>query len=188
MRKLKLQMQITLDSIVTITMEHGMTNFNWDDEVRLFSIDNLTNVDSILLGRNTAEDFIPHWKGVANNPKDSDYKFGKLLTDIPKVVFSNKLKTGKWDNTTIVKGDIVEEINVLKKKKGKDILVYGGSSFVSSLIQNGLVDEFYLLLNPVAVGNGQTIFKSLKDNLQLTLEKCEPFTCGTVLLCYSRQK
>jgi dihydrofolate reductase len=185
MRKLKLQMQISLDGFVTA--DYGGTNFNWDNEVKKFSIDNLKNVDSILLGRNTAEGFL-YWRGVASNPKDSDYKFGKLLTDIPKVIFSKTLKASKWDNATIAKGDIVEEIKKLKKKKGKDMIVYGGYSFVSSLIKHGLIDEYYLLVNPVAVGSGQPIFSSLKRNLQLTLEKCKQFTCGTVLLCYTRQK
>lgn len=156
-------MQISLDGFVT--MEYGGTNFNWDNEVRSFSIENLTNVDNILLGRNTAEDFIPHWAKVASNPNHDDHKFGKLLTDFPKVVFSKKLKTSKWDNTTIVNGNIVEEVNILKKKEGKDIIVFGGSSFVSSLILHDLVDEFYLLVNPVAVGKGLTIFESLKNKL-----------------------
>ena len=89
MRKLKLQMQISLDGFVTA--EYGGTNFNWDNEVRSFSIDNLKNVDNILLGRKTSEEFI-FWRGVANNPKDSDYKIGKLVTDIPKVIFSKSLK------------------------------------------------------------------------------------------------
>lgn len=186
MRKLKLQMQISIDGFVTA--DYGGTNFNWDNEVRSFSINNLKNVDSILLGRNTAEDFIPHWGRVASNQKDSDYEFGKLLTDIPKVVFSKKLKTSKWDNAAITKGDITKEIKTLKKKKGKDIIVYGGYSFVSSLIGHGLIEEFYLLVNPVAVGSGEPIFNSLKSSLKLTLKKCEPFVCGTVLLCYTRQK
>lgn len=76
----------------------------------------------------------------------------------------------------------------MKKKKGKDIIVYGGYSFVSSLIQHELIDEYYLLLNPVAVGNGQPILNKLKDDLQLTLIKCEPFDCGTVLLCYKPKR
>ena len=178
-------MQISLDGFVTA--DYGGTNFNWDNQVRRFSIDNLKNVDSILLGRNTAEEFL-YWRGVANNPKNSDYKFGKMLTDIPKVIFSKTLKASKWDDATIAKGDIVEEIKKLKKKRGKDILVYGGYSFVSSLIKHGLIDEYYLLVNPVAVGTGQPIFNWLKSNLQLTLVKCKPFACGTVLLCYSRRK
>lgn len=186
MRKLKLQMSMSLDGSVTET--EGATNFKWGNELRSFSTENLIDVDNILLGRNTAEDFIPYWAEVATNPANSDYEFGKLLTDIPKIVFSNELKTSKWENTTIVKGDIVEEVNALKNKKGKDIIVYGGVSFVTSLVEHGLIDEFYLLVNPFAVGNEQTIFKSLKNDLQLTLEKCEPFACGTVLMSYSRQK
>lgn len=185
MRKLKLQMQISLDGFVTAN--YGGTNFKWDNDVRNFSIENLKNVDCILLGRNTAEDFI-YWRSVANNPKDSDYEFGKLLTDIPKVIFSKTLKVSKWDTATIAKGKIVEEIKTLKKKKGKDIIVYGGYSFVSSLIKQGLIDEYYLLVNPVAVGSGEPIFNSIKNNLQLTFVKCKSFTCGTVLLSYARQK
>ncbi len=171
MRKLKLEMHISLSG--------------WDDQVMNFTIENLKNVDCILLGRKTAKDFIPHWAGVANNPKAADYKIGKLLTDIPKVVFSNKLKANKWDNTTIVKGDITEQIKILKKKKGKDIIVYGGYSFVSSLIQHGLIDEYYILLNPLSVNSEHPIVKELKNDLRLTLIKCKSFECGTVLLCYN---
>jgi dihydrofolate reductase len=171
MRKLKLQM--------------NGTNLDWDNEMMDFCIANLKNVDCILLGRKTAEGFIPHWAGVAGNPKDSDYKLGKPLADIPKVVFSKKLKTHKWDNATIVKGEIVKEIKTLKKKKGKDIIVYGGYSFASSLIGHELIDEIYLLVNPLA-GSGEPILKTLKNNLQFTLEKCKSFKCGTVLLHYEK--
>ncbi len=181
MRKLKLQMQISLDGFVKA--DYGGTNFNWDNEVRSFSIDNLKNVDCIILGRNMAEGFL-YWKEVAGNPKDSDYIFAQKVTDIPKVIFSKTLKTSKWDNSRIVKGEIEEEIKTLKKKKGKDIIVYGGYSFVSSLIQHQLIDEFYLLVNPFAVGSGEPIFNSLKKPLPLTLVKSKPFTCGTVLLHY----
>jgi dihydrofolate reductase len=171
MRKLKLQMTILLDD-------------KWDSEMTKFSIDNLKNVDSILLGRKTAEGFIPYWREVAKNPKDSLYKLGRPLNDIPKVVFSKKLKTSKWDNATIVKGDVAKEIKTLKKKKGEDIIVYGGDSFVSSLIERGLIDEYDLLVNPVAIGNGQSAFNPLQNNLQLRLVKCKPFACGAVLLHY----
>jgi len=173
MRQLKLQMNISLDS-------------KWDDEMTRFSINNLKSVDNILLGRNTAEGFIPYWEGVAKNPKDSLYKLGTPLNDIPKIVFSEKLKTSKWDNASLAKGDITKEIKKLKKKKGKDILVYGGDSFVSSLVQHGLIDEFYLLVNPAAIGTGKSTFNPLKNNLKLTLKKTKPFPCGIVLLYYAK--
>ncbi len=184
MRKLKLQMVMSLDGFVK--GDHSGADIEWDKEAWQFCIDNLKNVDAIVLGRNTAEGFIPHWKGVADNPKDSDYKLGKPLTDIPKVVFSKKLKTSKWDNTTIVKGDIVKEIKALKRRKGKDMIVYGGHSFVSSLIKSGLIDEYFLLINPFAYGSGEPIFNLLKNNLALKLEKCKPFSCGIVLLHYKK--
>lgn len=173
MRKLKLQMNILLGD-------------KWDNEMTNFCIGNLKNSDSILLGRKTAEDFIPYWKKVAGNPQDDFYELGRLLHDIPKVVFSRKLKTSKWDNATIVKGDITEQIKALKKKKGKDIIVYGGDSLVSSLIGDALIDELYLLVNPVAIGSGKPIFNPLKNNVQLRLKKCKPFPCGVILLYYTR--
>jgi len=160
----------------------------WDRGMSDFSINNLKNVDCILHGRKTAEGFIPYWKDVANDPKNSEYELGRRFTDIPNVVFSNTLQVSMWDNTTIIKGEITEEIKALKNKKGKDIIVYGGESFVSSLIQHDLIDEFYLLVNPAAIGNGQQTFNPLKDDLKVTLTNCEPFACGIVLLCYERRK
>ncbi|MCC6290116.1 MAG: dihydrofolate reductase family protein [Chitinophagaceae bacterium] len=171
MRKLKIQMNILLDS-------------KWDSGMSAFSIDNLNNVDCILHGRKTAEGFIPYWTEVANNPNDGEHKLGKRFAEIPNVIFSNTLKSSKWKNTTILNGDIAEEITALKNKKGKDIIVYGGDSFVASLIQHDLIDEFYLLVNPAAIGNGQQTFNPLKNDVALKLINCKLFACGTVMLCY----
>jgi len=182
MRMLKLQMQISLDGFVTANK--GGTNFNWDDEVRNYSIENTERVDCIALGRATAKGFIPHWASVAANPRDPDFAFGKRLTDIPKMVFSNTLAELTLPNAKLVKGGAVREINQLKKQVGDDILVYGGSGFVSSLVQHRLIDEYHLLVNPVAIGSGMTIFKNLESKLTLMLVKTTQFSCGTVLLCY----
>jgi dihydrofolate reductase len=175
MRKLKLQMNLALDN-------------KWDSGMSDFSIDNLKNVDCILHGRKTGEGFIPYWTEIANNPDDAEYKLGRRFVEIPNVVFSNTLKVSQWDNTTIISGGIQAAIEALKKEKGKDILVYGGDSFVSSLIQHDLVDEFYLFVNPASIGNGQQTFNPLKNELELKLVSCKPFTCGTVLLYYTRAK
>lgn len=174
MRKIKLQM--------------NGTDIKWDDEMVNFCAENLEDVDGILLGRNTAEDFIPYWAKVKDDPTDPDYKLGAPLTDIPKFVVSRTLTASKWENATVLNGDIKEQIEALKNKNGKDIIVYGGYSSVSSLIQLGLIDEFYFLINPVTIVNGDPLFKSLKGNLQLTFEKCRAFKCGSVLMCYLKQK
>lgn len=173
MRKLKLQMNILLDN-------------KWDSGMSDFSIDNLKNVDCILHGRKTGEGFIPYWAEVASTPNDTEYQLGKLFQEIPNAVFSNTLKVSNWDNTTIISGDIKEEIKALKNKNGKDIIVYGGDSFASSLIQHDLVDECYLFVNPAELGNGQQTFNPLKNGLELKLVNCKPFVCGAVLLYYSR--
>jgi dihydrofolate reductase len=182
MRKLKLQMQVSIDGMVGAKKDR--THFNWDEEVRQYSIANAANVDCILLGRKTAAGFIPHWQTVAANPKDADFEFGKRVTDIPKVIFSRTLRKSEWPNASVANGEITDSVNQLKRQTGKDLLVYGGSSFVASLIERNLVDEYHLLVNPVVLGSGLTIFGGLADALRLTLVTNRAFSCGTVLLCY----
>lgn len=174
MRKIKLQM--------------NFAGINWDDDMINFCIDNLKNVDSILLGRNTAEGFIPYWADVAENPDPNDInsKLGKPLTEIPKVVFSNSLQTNNWNNTTILKGEMAEEITRFKNKAGKDIIVYGGNSFVSSLVKNELIDEFYFFVNPLGISNDEPILKFINSDSKLTLKESRPFPSGTVLLFYTK--
>lgn len=188
MRKLKLQLVVTLDGFGLVPSDNGGKNFIWDDEVTNFCLDNLKNIDNIVLGRNTAEGFIPHWDGVARNPADKDYNLGKPLADIPKIVFSNRPTDSNWTNATTVNGDITTEITKLKNENGKDMIVYGGYSFVSSLVQNALVDEYYLLVEPVMIGSGQTFLKSLRNHMVLGLKQCRSFPCGMVLLHYAKQQ
>lgn len=180
-------MVITLDGFGLVPTDNGGTTFIWDDEVTDFCIDNLRNVDSIVLGRTTAEGFIPHWAGVAANPADKDYNLGKPLTDIPKIVFSTRAPDSKWTNTTVVKGDVTTEIQKLKNESGQDMIVYGGYSFVSSLVRNGLVDDYYLIVQPVMTGGGQSILKQLQNPMILKLQQSRSFPCGTVLLHYTKR-
>lgn len=180
-------MVTSIDGFVKADYEGG-EHLNWDTEVSQFCIDNLNNVDTILVGGKNADDFIPYWKVVANNPADPDYQIGKLLTDIPKIVFSRSIKTSRWSNATLAGGDLVQEVQKIKESNGMDIIVYGGYTFVSSLIQHGLIDEYFLLTGPVAYGSGKPIFNSLKDNLHLKLVTCRPFGCGIVLLHYEPKR
>lgn len=186
MRKLKLQMHITLDGFSN--MEAGGKNFKWDSKVIKFCVDNLKDADVLLLGRKTADELIPFWDKVALNKKHPDYVLGKRISELPKIVFSNSAKENKWQNATLVKGDIKKEIQRLKKLKGKNMLAYGGVSFASSLIEHGLVDDFYFLKNPFCLGKGLSIFKEIKDILTFKLEQSKPFPCGTIMLYYKRKK
>src|ERR1044071_1047084 len=160
MRRLKLQMHISINGMVAA--HNGKSFFNWNDEVRQYSIANAANVDCILLGRKTATGFIPHWKSVAENPQHADFEIGKAISEKHKVVFSKTLSESAWPNATIAKAEIAEHVNQLKRQPGKDLLVYGGSGFVTSLIARGLV-EYHLLVNPIAIGSGATIFARLTN-------------------------
>jgi dihydrofolate reductase len=106
------------------------------------------------------------------------------MNDTPRVVFTKTMKKSGWNNVAVAHGELDEEINKLKSQKGKDIIVYGGSTFLSSLIKAGLIDEFNLFVNPVAIGNGMTIFRNLVEKLPLKLEISLSFSCGIVLLKY----
>ncbi len=187
MRKLKLQMDMTVDGFVgRPDGKMDWVTFNRDDGLKSHSLRNLEGVDCILLilGRNTKMSFIPYYASVANNPQDPLFAYGKRLTEIPKIVFSKVHEKSEWPNTKVNNGEIVEEVNKLKKQMGKDIIVFGGAKFASTLIKNRLVDEFHLLVNPVAIGSGLSIFKDLESKLDMSLVKAKSFECGIVWLHY----
>jgi dihydrofolate reductase len=185
MRKLKLQVQMSVDGYIAGTNgEMDWMVWNWDDELKQYVIGITEPVDCIVLGRKLAEGFIPYWATVAANPDDPEFTSGKKFTDTNKVVFTKTLDKSKWDNTVLAKGDLVDEITKLKKQDGKDIIAYGGATFVSALIKQGLIDEFHLFINPTAIGNGMTIFKELDSKQNLTLVKSKSFDCGIVVLSY----
>ncbi|QQO07626.1 dihydrofolate reductase family protein [Breznakiella homolactica] len=88
------------------------------------------------------------------------------------------------DNTVLAKGDVAHEVTKLKKEDGSDIIVFGGFSFVASLVAHGLIDEYHLFINRTAIGKGQSIFRDLGKKLDLKLKAAVPFDCGISLLRY----
>jgi dihydrofolate reductase len=93
-----------------------------------------------------------------------------------------------WKNTRLAKGDLTNEINRLKRTKGRDIIAYGGISFLTSLIKAGLVDEYNLFINPVILGSGLSIFHNPENDLKLDLVYSTSFECGITALCYIQHK
>ena len=158
--------------------------WDWDDELKKYVEEITEPVDCIVLGRILAQGFIPHWAKVAANPDASELAAGKKYTNTHKVVFTKTLGKSEWSNTVLAKGDLVDEITQLKKQEGRDIIVYGGATFVSALIEHGLIDEFHLFINPAAIGNGMAIFKALDRNLKMALESSTVFACGIVVNKY----
>ena len=179
MRKLKLQVQMSVDGYIAGTNgEMDWTVWDWDDELKKYVTEITEPVDCIVLGRKLAQGFIPHW---ASHPEEEG---ADKFNSTKKVVFTKTLDQSEWDNTVLAKGDLVDEITKLKKQDGKDIIAYGGATFVSALVKQGLIDEYHLFINPTAIGNGMTIFKELDSKKNLTLVKSTAFNCGIVVLNY----
>jgi dihydrofolate reductase len=182
MRKLKLQVQMTLDGFIAgPNGEMDWITFNWDDDLKRYVKELTDPVDCIVLGRRLAEGFIPHW---ASNPAGEDPEGIAKMNNATKVVFSKTLNSSEWPNTILAKGDLVDEITKLKKQHGQDIIVYGGATFVSSLINERLIDEFHIFINPVAIGHGMAIFKDLGSKQEYKLNKSKSFGCGIVVHNY----
>jgi dihydrofolate reductase len=189
MRKLKLQMQMTIDGFVA--RPNG--DMDWmnpnkaidDDKLMPYTNSLIDSSDTILMGRKMTDGFVKFWTEEAKKPDSPWFLFAKKMVDTPKVVFTRTLAESPWANTVLAKGDLVEEVTRLKNQTGKDILVYGGADFVSSLIKENLIDEYNLIINPTAIGRGMTLFGKLEDkSLSLKLSHSQSYNCGIVVNTY----
>lgn len=185
MRKLKLQVQMTIDGFIAGPRgELDWLTSPWTADINNYVAAITDPVDTIVLGRKLAQGFIPHWAKVASQSDSPEYEAGKKFTETNKVVFTKTLDEQEWGNTVLAKGDLSEEINKLKSEDGKDIIAYGGAAFASALIRERLVDEFHFFINPLALGNGMSIFRDLSTKQDLILVNAESFSCGIVVLNY----
>lgn len=185
MRKLKLQVQLTLDGFIAgPDGEMDWMTLPWTADILAYVKEITDPVDGILLGRKLAEGFIPYWNEVAKNPEDPDFDGGVKFSNTEKYVFSKSLTSSPWQHTSVINGDLAEEINRLKSEKGKDLIAYGGGSLVSALINERLIDELHLFINPVAIGRGTSLFSELNQIQNFKLKTAKSFDCGIVLTCY----
>ena len=180
MRTLKLQMQITTDGFVA-GPEGQLDWMTWEmDEKLIAFINQLTDSsDTILLGRKMTEGFVKYWEGV--KPDSPEYEFAQKMVNTPKVVFSRTVKSLSGRNVRVENRPLVEAVNELKGRSGKDIIVYGGAGFVSSLIENRLIDELNLFVNPIAIGAGLRIFAK---RTPLNLKASTAYASGIVVHRY----
>jgi len=185
MRKLKLQMQITVDGFVAGPGgELDWMTFDMDEKLLSF-INHLTDTsDTILLGRKMTEGFITYWEHAITQPKSPEYAFAQKMVGMPKVVFSRTINRVEGQNVRVENGPIVDAVKRLKSQTGKDIVVYGGATFVSSLIENRLIDELNFFVNPVAIGQGMQVFSR---RAPLTLIASVGYSSGIVVNAYKPQ-
>lgn len=165
---------------------HDLSWHNVDSEFNEFAINQLNGVDTILFGRRTYEMMASFWPSEA--AKKNDPIVAGKMNQTSKIVFSKTLEKADWENTKLVKDNIEEEVAKLKKQPGKDIAVFGSSDLSVSLLEMGLLDELRIMINPVVIGKGKTLFQGIKNKLNLRLLKTRNFKSGNVLLFYQLQK
>lgn len=188
MRKLKLQMQTSLDGFVAgPNGEMDWMEWNWDAVLNEYVNNITTSVDCILLGRKLAEGFIATWESRLADPETADDAAHKFV-HTPKIVFSKTLQKIEGKNAAIENGDLTAVVKHLKSQEGQDIIAYGGASFVSSLIRENLIDEYNLFVNPTAIGSGMSIFAGLEQKKSFQLTHAQAFECGIVALRYTPHK
>lgn len=184
MRKLKLQVHMSIDGFVGgPNGENDWVFLAGPDEAGFQKIIDLADSsDTLLLGRKLAPEFVPYWENMADNmPDHPAYPLAKLIVNMRKIVFSKTETAIAGKNVEVENGDLTTAVQALKEQPGKDILVYGGANFVSSLISINLIDEYYIIISPVAIGAGLSIFKERKI---LKLESSTTYKNGKIVNKY----
>jgi dihydrofolate reductase len=178
MRKLVLQMGVTLDGYVAGPDGEGDWGLPAEHpDVRAWKVASLRQVGTHIMGRVTYGQMAVHWPNAAGDYAD-------FMNTIPKVVFSKTLPAAEWAGSRIARGDLAEEIAALKSESGGEIMAHRGAAFVQALSRLGLIDEYRLVILPVALGNGLPLFKDLARPLRLDLAEARSFPGGTVIHVY----
>jgi dihydrofolate reductase len=183
MRRLVVFNSVTLDGY--FTGKNG--DLSWakshtDAEFNGFVADNAKSGGMLLLGRITYELMSSYWP--TPQAKENDPVVAERMNNLPKVVFSKTLEKASWSNTKLVKGDLPAEIRKMKREPGKGMTILGSGSIVSQLAREGLIDEYQMVVNPVVLGEGRTMFDGIKEKLTLKLTNTRTFGNGNVFLRY----
>jgi len=151
-------------------------------EENAYAAEGLKAGSTLLFGRVTYEMMAGYWPTPMAIKNDPIIAEGMNMAD--KIVFSRTMKKAGWNNTRLVKDNIAEEIRKMKQKPGKDMTVLGSGSIVTQFAEQGLIDEYQFMVDPVALGDGTPIFKGITHKLDLKLTSTRTFKSGVVLLCY----
>jgi dihydrofolate reductase len=178
MRKVVVTEFLTLDGVMEAPDEWQFPY--WNDEIEKFKHNELFASDAQLLGRVTFQGFADAWPSMTG-------AYADRLNSLPKYVVSTTLGKAEWNNSSLIKGNVAEEIHKLQQQPGQDILVHGSRTLVQALMQYTLIDEYNLLIHPVVLGKGKPLFT---DGMAASLKLTGSITYGSgvVLLNYQPEK
>ena len=157
--------------------------FDWpvvEEEFLGYAREMLRGVDTILFGRLTYLHMAAYWPTA---PRD---EIADQMNNLPKVVFSRTLERAEWSNSRLVRGDAAGEVARLKRESGKDLVILGSASLASALLQANLIDEYRVILQPLLLGRGHPLFKSIEGRIRMKLTGTRVFKTGVVVLYYER--
>jgi dihydrofolate reductase len=188
MRKLIVSINVTLNGFMA--GPNGSLDWHmpyWSEEMSRVTSEQLSNADTILLGRITYNAMAGYWPLQQANSYAAreDVAFSDMMNSYEKVVFSKTLTTvSNWSNSRLVNKSIALEINELKQQPGKDIIVYGSGKLTAALMRHNLVDEYHIWVHPVVIEEGRALFKNLRRRLSIHPYKTKVFDTDVVLMCY----
>jgi dihydrofolate reductase len=182
MRKLRVFSHVSLDGyFVDASGDMSWAHKN-DPEWNEFVAGNASGGGELLFGRVTYEMMASYWATAmaANN----DPVVAARMNSMPKVVFSRTLDAASWQNTRLVKDALAAEVRRMKSASGGDIAILGSGSIVAQLASAGLIDEYQIVVNPIVLGSGRTLFEGVRKKLNLKLTSSRAFSNGNVVLGY----
>lgn len=180
MRKVILSTLITLDGFINHDVMLA------DDELHEYSVEATKQAGALIFGRVTYQLFAPYWPLVLADPSSPppELEYARVIEAAPKIVFSKTLENAEWNNTSLMREVDPAVITAMKQEPGGDLVISSGVRLARSFLKLGLVDEFSLLVNPIILGEGLSLFEGLRIRMDLELLRTRTFGSGVVLLEY----
>jgi len=159
--------------------------FDWlvpDEEFNEFAARQLDEADTLGFGRATYEHMAAYWP--TDRARVNDPAITSRMNTKPKLVFSTTLEHAGWSNTTVISGEAVDQIETVKAARGGELLVLGSTHLTTHFAAAGVLDELRIMVCPIVLGSGRSLFEDLKNRISLTLLRYRQFDSGNVLLTY----
>ena len=186
MRRVMVFNNLSLDGYFTdANNDMSWAHKNADEEWNKFTSENASGGGVLLFGRKTYDLMVSFWP--TKQAYDMMPTVAEGMNNLPKVVFSRTMDQATWNNTKLVKGNLIEEVSRMKSEPGDDMVLMGSGTIVSQLTQARLIDEYQLVVHPLVLGRGRTLFEGVKEQLPLQRVNSRAFGNGNVLLTYVLQ-
>lgn len=181
MRKIIVLSYLSLDGF-TASADEKSDWIVWDKSVDEYYIETQRMADTIIFGRTSYESLKGYWTTSKSSAEDPEII--EFTNQTKKIVFSKTLEKADWNNSTVMREIVPQEIEKMKQQSGENLLIIGSGSVASQFSSADLIDEYRFIIIPVVLGEGKQYFRNLKDKLNLKLRETKTFKCGNVLLRY----